>query len=181
MVSPDRKFIHAECGINGVVSDGGVFNHSEFKQMLDSDELNLPEDLAFVGDSAFPLRRNLMKPFGGRGCVLNQSQKRFNKKLRGARVIVEHVFGILTSRFKCLKGPLNVKIDNAKLITLACCVVHNFLTAQSPSSYLAQHGQDSPIELPSLNSTGLDQNSSCGERCRLEYCNYFDSLRNRAN
>lgn len=27
----DRKFIHAEVGINGVISDGGVFNHSELK------------------------------------------------------------------------------------------------------------------------------------------------------
>ena len=130
-----------------MISDGGVFNHSELKEMITDGELNLPGDKVFVGDSAFPLRKDLMKPFGGRN--LNLSEKRFNGNLSSARVVVEHVFGILTTRLKCLRNSLNVWPENAKLITLSCCILHNFLATESPDAYLAHHEGDETVELPS--------------------------------
>ena len=53
--------------------------------MITDGELNLPGDKVFVGDSAFRLRKDLMKPFGGRN--LNLSEKRFNGNLSSARVV----------------------------------------------------------------------------------------------
>lgn len=63
----DYKFLWAECGCNGVISDGGVFDRSVFKQMLVTGQLNVPRDeqfpYYFLGDDAFPLSTSLLKPF----------------------------------------------------------------------------------------------------------------------
>lgn len=91
--SSDRKFIYAKVGINGAVLDRGVFSHFKLREMITNGQLNLPADKVFVGDSAFPLRTNLMKPFGFR----NLDEKRFNNNLSTTRVVVEHVIGILTT------------------------------------------------------------------------------------
>lgn len=68
-------FTMVDIGAAGRQSDGGVFASSDFgKQILDN-ELPLPDPLrlgdhhlpcVFVGDAAFPLRPNLMKPYPGR-------------------------------------------------------------------------------------------------------------------
>ena len=55
-------------------SDGGVLSNSEFGKALEHNELALPEPrplsgstnpmpFVIVGDAAFPLRTNMMRPF----------------------------------------------------------------------------------------------------------------------
>ena len=53
-----------------------------------------------VGDSAYPLSPWLQKPYpeGTR----DPGEKRFNKELSSARVVVECAFGILKSRWRIL-------------------------------------------------------------------------------
>jgi hypothetical protein len=64
-----------DIGAAGRQSDGGVFSSSEFGKAIIENELPLPAPLeldghnlpcVFVGDAAFPLRPNLMKPYPGR-------------------------------------------------------------------------------------------------------------------
>ena len=61
----------------GYHSDGGVFSNSAFGQAIESESLVIPPPRAlagtstmvpfmFVGDEAFPLRPNLMRPYPGR-------------------------------------------------------------------------------------------------------------------
>lgn len=38
---------------------------------------------------------------------------------------VEHAFGRLKSRFRCLLKRLDVNVENANNIIIACCVLHN--------------------------------------------------------
>ena len=67
IAGPNYKFITAECGINGRVSDGSVWFASEiYKSIYDLyNPLNLPVPHLFVGDGAFPLSFNLFKLFQG--------------------------------------------------------------------------------------------------------------------
>lgn len=62
-----NRFIHADIGMNGRMSDGGVWSRSKFQEELNSDKLNLPSADPFpfhiVGDNAFPLSCKLMKPY----------------------------------------------------------------------------------------------------------------------
>ena len=86
------KFVIVDVGSRGSNNYAGVFSRSEFGKRLIADRLGLPQDtdsdtgllFAFVGDDAFPLRGNLMKPFPNRQLT---QRKSFS-------IIVCHVRGI---------------------------------------------------------------------------------------
>jgi len=71
------EFLTVDDGVNGRVSDGGVFSNTLFctklklKQLCIPEPANLPESdmklpYVLVGDDAFPHMANLMKPFSHR-------------------------------------------------------------------------------------------------------------------
>lgn len=76
VVESDYKFIFANVGCRGRISDGGVFKNTSFYKKLVNNELNLPSDMplleqripmpyVFVADDAFPLLKNILKPYSG--------------------------------------------------------------------------------------------------------------------
>jgi len=69
---------------------------------LPNSEKKLP--FVFVGDDAFALTENFMKPCGQTG--LTAEQRIFNYRLSRARRVVENSFGILVSRFGVLQRPI---------------------------------------------------------------------------
>ena len=84
-VGPSSEFIYADVGCQGRISDGGVLRNTNFFKALEANELGIPnpqslptapenrghkdEDSScqiphyFVGDDAFSLAPNLMKPY----------------------------------------------------------------------------------------------------------------------
>jgi hypothetical protein len=80
----------------------------KFYEYFISDRLELPPPkkprngtiglpYIFVGDEAFALRQDFLKPFSQNN--LNTERRIFNNRLLRARRIVENVFRILVSRF----------------------------------------------------------------------------------
>ena len=84
-VDYDYKFLIAEVGCQGRISDVGVFRNSAFNLALSNNSLNLPDPkplpatndpfcgttskpkkipMVFVADDAFPLIKHSMKPYG---------------------------------------------------------------------------------------------------------------------
>lgn len=70
------NFIYANVGCQGRISDGGVLNSTFFKKCLEDNLMHLPSPrplpltsnpipYVFVGDEAFKLTLNVMKPFSG--------------------------------------------------------------------------------------------------------------------
>ncbi|XP_023244244.1 uncharacterized protein LOC111642179 [Centruroides sculpturatus] len=70
----NHKFLYIDYGHYGSESDGGIFRKVQFGQMMETCRLNLPNDdylpnseimfpFYFIGDEAFPLKRNLMRPY----------------------------------------------------------------------------------------------------------------------
>jgi hypothetical protein len=70
------NLLYINVGCQGRISDGGVFNQTNFKEMLPNCKLNLQKETplptreklvphVFVADDAFPLSYNIMKPFPG--------------------------------------------------------------------------------------------------------------------
>ena len=81
------RLLYVDIGSPGSNSDGGVFSTSNLKRLMDSNQLGLPQPTQLpqsaestpyylVGDAAFPLRQDLMKPFPRQ--QLNHDEKVFN-------------------------------------------------------------------------------------------------------
>ncbi|XP_073828608.1 uncharacterized protein isoform X2 [Musca autumnalis] len=130
------KFTVVDIGAYGSQSDGGILRNSEFGKRLLENNLGLPEDeqlqpegikipYFFVGDAAFPLRDNLMRPYPG--SFIPHDREVFNMRLSRARRTIENSFGILTVRWRILLSNLYVSPDAAELIVKATVVLHNYL------------------------------------------------------
>lgn len=78
-----------------------------------------------VGDEAFPLKRNLLRPYGGRN--LSEDKRIFNEKLSTARRIIENSFGILANRFRIFHTLISCKPEVANSIIKSTVVLHNFI------------------------------------------------------
>lgn len=77
-----------------------------------------------IGDSAYPLQSWLLKPFADNG-RLTASQELYNQRTSRARAVVEHAFGRLKGRWRCLLKRNDSSIELVKDMILTCCVLHN--------------------------------------------------------
>ena len=106
VVDADYKFIFADVGCQGRISDGGILRNSLFWKALVNGSLGLPQpkllpestDKSFygrytnkpvpfylAGDDAFPLENNIMKPYSQRN--LSEEKRIINYRLSRARRI----------------------------------------------------------------------------------------------
>ncbi|KAL3969660.1 YTH domain-containing family protein [Sarotherodon galilaeus] len=127
-----------DVGGYGRTSDGSILANSTFGQALRAGTLHLPPDQplpggehrgaqphVFVADEAFPLRRELMRPFPGR--LLPLEKRIFNYRLSRARMIVEGAFGVLSSQWRMYRRSMELHPEIAEKCVKATCVLHNFL------------------------------------------------------
>lgn len=152
VVDAKYRFLYVAVGAQGSANDASVFSESKFGEALykSTNPLSLPSakvlpstdietPMFFVADEAYPLKTFLMKPFSARG--LSASERIFNYRLSRARRVVENSFGILTNRFRILRGQMQLQPDTACLVVLACCALHNFLRSNSCAN--AEYEDDS--------------------------------------
>ncbi|XP_065292121.1 uncharacterized protein [Dermacentor albipictus] len=130
------KFVAVDVGAYGRQSDGGTLSASRFGKCLENGTLGLPPLQAlpntstlaphvFVGDEAFQLRQDFLRPYSGRHQT--EEKRIFNYRLSRARRCVENTFGIMVSRFRVFRRPINLLPENVDYVVMACCVLHNFL------------------------------------------------------
>ena len=146
VVDANYKFVIVDNGAYGRQSKGSVFLNSLFGRMLKAQQLPIspPEPLGgsvlpnlpyvFVGDEAFPLLQNLMRPYPSGN--LTGEKNFFNYRLSRARRIVEYAFGIMASRFCCFHRPLMRTTKYVTVVVRAAVVIHNFLRREVGSQYM---------------------------------------------
>ena len=137
VVSSDYKFTMVDIGEAGCQSDGGVFAHSQIGYAMNNGKMNLPSPrqlsnqspvqfpYVLVGDEAFPLKVNLIKPYP-RGCI-GINERVANYRISRARRVVENSFGICASRFRIFRRSIIAKTTLVIAITKAVVLLHNFL------------------------------------------------------
>ncbi len=144
-VDANYKFIYASVGTQGRVSDAGLFAQSDLRQAMDQGLLNFPppeplpsSDIMmpymFVGDEAYPLRPDLMKPYPYR--QMDHSQRVLNYCLSRARRVVENVFGILANRLRVFRSTICLEPEKVVKITMASLCIHNFLRECRSEAYM---------------------------------------------
>lgn len=136
MCDANYCFTYIDNGSYGKSSDAGVFNNSTLFDKMCDGSLGVPppcsiensEDsypYVIVGDEAFPLMENLLRPYGGKH--LTDNKKAFNNRLSRARRYIECTFGIFTNKWRIFHRPIDVGIDFVESIIKAACVLHNFV------------------------------------------------------
>ncbi|CAI6371138.1 unnamed protein product [Macrosiphum euphorbiae] len=118
MCDASYNFTVVDIGAPGRCSDGGVFSSSEMGKGFLNKTLSFPIEKEIdnksgpipyyaVGDEAFPLLENLMRPYPGRGkkrLPLNESI--FNYRLSRSRRTIENTFGIMSSKWRVFRKPI---------------------------------------------------------------------------
>ena len=129
VVDANLNFLYVDVGTNGRVNDAQVFSKSAFYQALQRNQLNVPERGVFVGDDAFPLREDLLKPFSKSG--LTVTEEVFNYRLSRARRVVENAFGVLAARFRIFFATMALAEDTIEEMVKASCALHNWIRKTS--------------------------------------------------
>ena len=116
---------------------------------------NLP--FLIVGDDAFQLSSDMIKPYSGRN--LSEEQIVFNYRLSRFRRCNENAFGIWTARFRIFLSRINVKnLVTINKINLAGVVLHNMLCEKSRSSYIPPYFADTEDPFTGIVATGQWRN-----------------------
>ena len=153
LVRHDYTFLYADVGCQGRISDGGVWANCEFAKKMSRGEISFPppktlpkpsaaswshHDIpelpyVLVGDSAFPLQQNLMKPYPDK----NQSDVQMNYNYRHSRFrrVSENAFGILVNRFRIYNKRIDLDPDIVVIIVRATLALHNLLCTKSAEFY----------------------------------------------
>ena len=109
MCDANYRFTAIDFGSYGRINDAGIFRRSKLGKVKEENQFTFPEPseienhepkLTFViiGDEAFPLNPNLMRPFPGDS--LNDQQQIYNYRHSRARRVIENAFGILSRKFR---------------------------------------------------------------------------------
>ena len=122
-----------DIGMSGSNSDGGILKRSPLGRKLASGNFKFPEaktlstgksvPAVLIGDDAFPLKENMMKPF----CDGSEDSNIFNYRLSRARMVIENAFGILAARWRIFHSLIEAKPQLAALTTKTAVILHNFL------------------------------------------------------
>jgi hypothetical protein len=137
LVDAHYNFITVDVGAYGKNSDGGILMHSKLGKMLETNTLNIPPNsilpgtncsapFVILGDEAFPLKNYLLRPYPGKQ-LDNENKRIYNYRHCRTRRVVENAFGLLTQKFRIFNGRIQANPENADIIVLASCVLHNFI------------------------------------------------------
>lgn len=143
----EYKFILVDIGGYGSENDRGIFAASHFGQCLKKKLLDMPDEemlednsiklpYFFVGDEAFPLRTDLMRPYSSRVTGgLQEQQNVFNYRLSRARRTIENTFGILAARWRIFHTAIGTMPDNVDTIIQATVCLHKKCQQYCPPNY----------------------------------------------
>jgi len=158
LVDAEYKFLAVDVGSYGRNSDGSVCSKSVIWKKLETGTLNVPPNAplvensvpmphVMVGDEAFPLKTYLLRPYSKHHQGGDESKKIYNYRLSRARRVVENAFGILASRWRVFRRPLEVQPETVDKVVLASCCLRNMLCKA--------HNPPDEIELLCPRASGL--------------------------
>ncbi|KAJ8883682.1 hypothetical protein PR048_015536 [Dryococelus australis] len=152
----DSCFTVIEVGHAGRDSDGGVLKASRIGRWLqrEGNRLHLPSDqklandesggifkFYFVADEAFPIGKNMLRPYPRKG--INNRKRVFNYRLSRGRKSIGCTFGMMASKFAVLSTPISSKnVATANNIIHAVCVLRNFIRTREVISYRPTYNFD---------------------------------------
>ena len=145
VIDSDVQFMNINVGWPGSVHDARILRNSNLYTAGEAGRLFLPRTVVIeneplrpfiMGDSAYPALTWLKRPYVG---ALNAFMIAYNRKLSKGRAAVEHAFGQLKGRWRCLLKQNDSSLENVKLQVNACCILHNLCKLEN-DQYLEEWG-----------------------------------------
>ncbi|XP_047518999.1 uncharacterized protein LOC125058904, partial [Pieris napi] len=88
---------------------------------------NVSAPCVILGDEAFSLKNNLLRPYPSQQSINDSKKGHFNYRLCRARRVVKNAFGILCQKFRIYNRRMHLKPEYSEKIVLTTCILHNFL------------------------------------------------------
>nr|CAH7740486.1 unnamed protein product [Callosobruchus chinensis] len=126
LVDAHYKFLSVDVGAYGRQSDSGVFSESNLFQHMETGSF-LFHNQVILGDQGYPLKKYLLRPYPTGTAERPRETEIYNYRLSRARRTVERAFGILVSKWRCLKTDLQVEPHHVDKLVLTACLLHNIL------------------------------------------------------
>ena len=137
-------FTLIDVGSYGRNSDSSVFTESNMGRSFLSGCLGIPQSseipntankipFFLVGDEAFPLKPNLMRPYPRKD--LDYSKRVYNYRISRARRTVECAFGMLAKKFGVLQTSMETSVEVSESLVKSICVLHNFIQHENNFNY----------------------------------------------
>ena len=80
-----------------------------------------------LGDQGYPLKKYLMRPYATGNEPVPREIQIYNYRHSRARRTLECAFGILVSKWRCLKTELQVEPERVDKLVVTVCLLHNIL------------------------------------------------------
>ncbi|XP_066598912.1 uncharacterized protein [Prorops nasuta] len=172
------NFIAIDVGAYGKEGDSAIFRNCPLGKKLYSGNLNLPpprclpkttenpQPFVVVGDEAFKLSTNLLRPYPARN--LNSMKRVYNYRLSRCRRTVECAFGILANKWRVLHTSILVQPDFVDEIVKACCILNNFVRKRDGINF----EDTETCDLDNINEFGNAPRGN-GLTVRDYFANYF--------
>lgn len=144
MCNHKARFTHCFAGHPGSVHDQRVFRLSELQEWLGDPE-KFPDDCHILGDAAYKLHQNVIVPYRDNG-HLTPRQINFNFCHSSARIAIERAFGLLKTRFRCIRTVLAMdRCDLIPMFIIACCTMHNICLSRGDETLIQLMKQETTI------------------------------------
>jgi len=137
IISASYEFLMVDIGAQGRHNDSAIFKGSNMRQRFENKQMDLPPPCPLsnlrnkaipymlVGDAAFQLNEYTLRPYPNN--QLNRDTKIFNYRLSRAKRVVENAFGIMASKWRIYRKPINTSLKTTENIIKATICLHNFL------------------------------------------------------
>ena len=169
---------------HGREKDSSVFSNSSFAKAFISGYLNLPPmrnipgtkiiiPLYLVGDEAFPLKPNLMRPFPRR--ELDFGKTIFKGVLSNTMRTIECAFGLLTKKFGIFQRAFETNVEVTDCTIKSAGVVYNYIRKTQATE--VKRREEEILEQKQQNITVSVEHSACFRRPSTEALQVRDKLK----
>ena len=171
IVDASGAYLSVSTGFPGSMHDARVLRLSNFWSLAEEKRiLTMPcMDIngtqirpLILGDSAYPLKSWLMRPFQDNG-ALTAARRHFNKELSKACIVVEHGFGQTKARWRCLDKRIDEDTMKIPHTATACCVLQNICILMNDdfeghvlNNHLVQYVGDDELEANDIRQAIVD-------------------------
>ncbi|ENN80826.1 hypothetical protein YQE_02759, partial [Dendroctonus ponderosae] len=115
----DLKICNIVARWPGSAHDSTIFANSRLKATFETNEY---PNCMLLGDSGYPLKRNLLTPLPA---VRNRGQQLYNEAHIHTRNCIERLFGTWKRRFPILAYGLRLKLSTSLTVIVAAAVLYN--------------------------------------------------------